>query len=58
LNERGKLFVLTANPERSPSPTDTRETRLSERATWTSPALADGRLYLRADGQLLAFDLP
>ena len=58
LNERGKLFVLAATPERSPSRKNFDETKLSERATWTSPALAEGRLYLRADGQLFAFDLP
>ncbi|HWB10760.1 MAG TPA: PQQ-binding-like beta-propeller repeat protein [Pirellulales bacterium] len=56
LNERGRLFVLEATPAKSPK--DFGETKLSERATWSSPALADGRLYIRADGQLLAFDLP
>jgi outer membrane protein assembly factor BamB len=57
LNEKGKLFVLAATPEKSPSSADRRETKLSERATWSSPAAAEGRLYVRADGQLLAFDL-
>jgi outer membrane protein assembly factor BamB len=56
LNDRGKLFVLAATPAESPK--DVRETILSERATWTSPALTDGRMYIRADGQLLAFFLP
>ena len=58
LNDRGKLCVLAATPAKAPSPQDARETTLSRRPTWTSPALADGWLYIRSDGELLAFDLP
>jgi hypothetical protein len=55
LNERGRLFVMPATPK-SPDPLG--ETQLTDRATWTSPAVVGRRLYIRGVGQLLGFDLP
>ncbi|HEV3003734.1 MAG TPA: PQQ-binding-like beta-propeller repeat protein, partial [Pirellulales bacterium] len=54
LNERGDLFIMPATPKSS-KPLGS--TKLTDRATWTSPALAGGRMYIRADKQLLAFEL-
>jgi outer membrane protein assembly factor BamB len=52
LNERGKLAVIQATPK---SLTNLGTTRLTDRATWTSPAIVSDGMYVRADKQLLAF---
>ncbi|MGH7138196.1 MAG: PQQ-binding-like beta-propeller repeat protein, partial [Pirellulales bacterium] len=54
LNEKGKLLVLAATPK-SYQPVST--AALTDRATWTSPALAGKWLYIRAHERLLAFEL-
>lgn len=55
LNERGRLTILSASPKAS-QPLGS--TKLTDRATWTSPAIVGSRLYIRAQEQLLAFELP
>jgi outer membrane protein assembly factor BamB len=54
LTEKGKLFVLAANPK-SYQPLAT--IALTDRATWTSPAIVGKWLYIRAQERLLAFEL-
>ncbi len=53
LNDRGLLLVIAADP------TGYRElgqSKLSERATWTSPAVVGSRLYVRSQDALSCFD--
>lgn len=54
LDEQGRLIVLSATPK-SPQPTSI--TRLTDRETWSSPALVGDMMYVRAREQLLAFEL-
>lgn len=54
LNEKGTLLVLSATPK-SYQPLST--AALTNRATWTSPALMGKWLYIRAQEQLLAFEM-
>jgi outer membrane protein assembly factor BamB len=54
LNEQGELLILLAAPKASPQ---LGLLKLTDRATWTSPALVGSRLYIRAHEQLLAFEL-
>lgn len=65
LNQKGELLVLAATPKsfqplatiapKSFPPLTT--IKLTERATWTSPALVGKWLYVRAQERLLAFEL-
>jgi outer membrane protein assembly factor BamB len=54
LNEKGELLVLAATPEAF---TPLATVSLAGRATWTSPAVAGSRLYVRCEEELRAFDL-
>ncbi len=52
--ESGSLTLIEA------APTEYRERatcRVSQTRCWTPPALADGRLYIRDDAQIMCFDL-
>ncbi len=53
LNERGELQVLAATPEKYRS---VAAIRLTDRATWTSPAIVGRRIFIRGDKQLRAFE--
>lgn len=53
LNERGELQVLAATPEKYQP---IAAARLTDRATWTSPAIAGSRIFVRGDKQLRAFE--
>lgn len=52
LNERGELQVLAAMADKYQQ---IAVSRLTDRATWTSPAIVGGRIYVRGDKQLRAF---
>lgn len=54
LNEKGALLLLTATPKLY-QPLD--NAVLTNRATWTSPAIAGKWLYVRADERLMAFEM-
>jgi outer membrane protein assembly factor BamB len=54
LNEKGELLVQTATPK---SFQPLASVKLTKRATWTSPALVGKWLFIRAQEQLLAFEL-
>lgn len=54
LNEKGKLLLLSATPK-SYRPLVT--AALTNRATWTSPAVAGKWIYIRAQERLLAFEM-
>lgn len=52
LDEQGRMIVLSASPKSS-QPISI--TRLTERQTWSSPAVVGGMMYVRANEHLLAF---
>lgn len=53
LSDRGKLALVQATPEEY---RELGNAQVIEGKCWTSPSLADGRLYVRNEEQLLAFD--
>ncbi|HWN41482.1 MAG TPA: PQQ-binding-like beta-propeller repeat protein, partial [Thermoanaerobaculia bacterium] len=53
LSDRGKLALVQATPE---SYRELGNAQVLEGKCWTSPSLADGRLYVRNEEQLIAFD--
>jgi outer membrane protein assembly factor BamB len=53
LNERGVLLVIAAEPDQF---RELAKMTLSERPTWTSPAVAGNRLYIRAQDNLRCFE--
>jgi outer membrane protein assembly factor BamB len=53
LNERGELLVLSATPDKY-HPLG--RSRLADDATWTSPAVVGGRIYVRSRSGLRAFE--
>lgn len=55
LNERGMLLVVAVDPRNYRA---LGESQLTDSATWTTPALADGRLYVRSARGLRCFELP
>lgn len=54
LGERGVLALVEADPEQY---TELGRTQLFRSKTWTMPALADGRLYVRDQSELVALNL-
>jgi len=54
LNERGKLYLVEANPEKF---VDKGSLQVLRGRTWTSPTLANGKLYLRNEKELVSFDI-
>ncbi|MDH3405279.1 MAG: PQQ-like beta-propeller repeat protein [Acidobacteriota bacterium] len=54
LGERGTLALADADPERF---TERARFEPFESRTWTMPSLADGRLFVRDQNELAAFDL-
>ncbi len=54
LSERGVLALVEATPE---SYKEKARTEVFKTKTWTMPTLADGRLYLRSEKQLVVLDL-
>jgi len=53
LSDRGKLALVQATPEEY---RELGNAQVLEGKCWTSPSLADGRLYVRNEEQLIAFD--
>ena len=53
LGERGILALAEADPEKY---TELARTQLFRSKTWTMPALADGRLFVRDQSELVALD--
>jgi len=53
LSDRGKLALVQAVPEEY---RELGNAQVIEGKCWTSPSLADGRLYVRNEEQLIAFD--
>ena len=53
LSERGKLALIQATPE---AYRELGSAEVLDGKCWTAPSLADGRLYVRNEEQLLAFD--
>ena len=53
LSERGKLALVNATPEEY---RELGSTQVLEGKCWTAPSLADGRLYVRNEEQLVALD--
>ncbi|HUY36360.1 MAG TPA: PQQ-binding-like beta-propeller repeat protein [Pirellulales bacterium] len=53
LNERGELLVLSATPDKY-QPLG--RARLADDATWTSPAVVGGRIYVRGQSGLRVFE--
>lgn len=53
LSDRGKLALVQATPE---AYRELGNAQVLEGKCWTAPSLADGRLYLRNEEQLVAFD--
>jgi len=53
LSDRGKLALVQATPE---AYKELGNAQVLEGKCWTSPSLADGRLYVRNEEQLIAFD--
>ncbi|HVG09042.1 MAG TPA: PQQ-binding-like beta-propeller repeat protein [Thermoanaerobaculia bacterium] len=53
LSDRGKLALVQATPEEY---RELGNAQVIEGKCWTSPSLADGRLYVRNEEQLIAFD--
>ncbi|MEA2560428.1 MAG: outer membrane protein assembly factor BamB [Acidobacteriota bacterium] len=53
LSDRGKLALVEATPEEY---RELGNAQVLEGKCWTSPSLADGRLYVRNEEQLIAFD--
>lgn len=53
LSERGKLVLVEATPE---AYRELGSTQVLEGKCWTAPSLADGRLYVRNEEQLVALD--
>lgn len=54
LNEKGELLALRLTPDRYE---EIAVRQLVEGESWTSPAIADGRLYVRSKTSLSCFDL-
>jgi hypothetical protein len=54
LNDAGSLAVVAADPTAF---SELGKSQLAKAACWTMPAVADGRLLIRADGELRCFDL-
>ena len=54
LGERGKLVVAEASPE---AYLEVAAAELLQQRCWTPPTLADGRLYVRTESELLSLDL-
>ncbi len=54
LSERGVLALVEATPQ---SYREKARTEVFKAKTWTMPTLADGRLYLRSEKQLIVLDL-
>ncbi len=54
LGERGQLVLAEASAERFAA---LAETQIVDERCWTSPSLADGRLYIRTETQLLSLDM-
>lgn len=54
LNELGELFVLAADPSGF---RELAQYEVADTPTWTSPALVDGRLFLRSGAGLRCFEL-
>ena len=54
LDEQGRLIALSAAPK-SPQPITI--TRLTDRETWSSPAVVGGMMYVRAKEKVLAFKI-
>lgn len=53
LSDRGKLALVQATPE---AYRELGNAQVLEGKCWTSPSLADGRLYVRNEEQLIAYD--
>lgn len=53
LSDRGKLALVSATPEEY---RELGNAQVLEGKCWTSPSLADGRLYVRNEEQLIALD--
>ena len=53
LSDRGKLALVQATPEEY---RELGNAQVIEGKCWTSPSLADGRLYVRNEEELIAFD--
>ncbi|MFL6202779.1 MAG: PQQ-binding-like beta-propeller repeat protein [Thermoanaerobaculia bacterium] len=53
LSDRGKLALVNATPEEY---RELGNAQVLDGKCWTSPSLADGRLYVRNEAQLIAFD--
>lgn len=53
LSDRGKLALVSATPEEY---RELGSAQVLEGKCWTSPSLADGRLYVRNEEQLIALD--
>lgn len=56
LGEEGKLALIKATPQDEPRPTA--ETRPLRRRCWPMPVLAEGKLYLRDEQQILCLMMP
>ena len=54
LGERGKLSLVEATPDAF---RETASTQLFRAKAWSSPALAEGRLYVRNEREMLALDV-
>ncbi len=54
LSDRGKLVLLEATPE---GYTELGSVEAFKTKTWTVPTLAGGRLYLRDEKEIVAFDV-
>jgi outer membrane protein assembly factor BamB len=54
LSERGLLALVEATPE---AYREKARFQLFEAKTWTMPSLADGRLFVRSEGELVALDV-
>ena len=53
LSDRGKLALVSATPDEY---RELGSAQVLEGKCWTSPSLADGRLYVRNEEQLIALD--
>ena len=53
LSERGKLVLVEATPE---AYRELGSSQVFDGKCWTAPSIADGRLYVRDEEQLIAFD--
>ncbi len=54
LGEQGNLALVTATPEKY---VEQSTAQILEGRNWTSPTLADGRLYLRNQEEMVCVDL-